>query len=157
MTHAVCSKIETEHTVSVANQRRGGALGLNYEGFDEFVGFAAFVRLDDSGNGIVDRMTCSVHHGVVGQFDPIPATVPVHGVITSRDRGDETSRTAVGVVRSGRDDVSHEVCPGLRRRVAAVEEPVDGDSANAMAPRQLHGGSQVLVGRVDAAFPDEAQ
>ena len=90
---------------------------------------------------------------VVAAPDTVPALVAVHGVVASAD-GRDTRRW----VRSTEARLQIDEVPGRgpRWRVAAVEQAMDDDVADAQLVRHLGQRDQVPVVGVDAARADEA-
>ena len=91
-------------------------------------------------------------NGIVGLFDPIPAVVPVHGVVASHDRSDPADTDAgdlglkllqIGVATLGRG-------------VATVKQAVNADLAEPFLFGQFQQRVQMGVVGVDAAVGEQA-
>src|SRR5690606_2196949 len=53
---------------------------------DEFVVNAVFIGVFDYFESASIFWTFAVHHGIISFFHPVPALVPVHGIISAGDR-----------------------------------------------------------------------
>ena len=143
-------KLKKRHDVAVAHP--GVVLRRDDRGPHELVVLAAGVGGAHRRLRVGGEEPLAVDQGVVGEPDPVPARVPVHGVVASADDAVAADADAVHGLLDGR-----QVPPGApRRRVPAVEEGVDDDVADLLARRQLEAGDEVAHVAVHAAPGDQA-
>ncbi|MNX92463.1 hypothetical protein D3C86_1246030 [compost metagenome] len=146
---AVGPEVEEDHRVA-----RADAAFLGHDDrLDELVGLAAQVRalhgLAGARSAVLGH---AVHEGAVGDLDPLPAVVAVHGVVAPHDGGDLAVTHGVQALL---DLV--EVAPARGgRRVAPVGDGLDVGLGHAEARGHLQEGVEVLLGAVDAAVGDQA-
>src|SRR5690606_9970441 len=90
---------------------------------------------------------------VVDRLDPLPAVVPVHGVVASGEAGDGTApRFGEGLLDQGEGRGG-----AFRRRVAAIEEAVQIDAPAAPPGGEADGGGEVFLVAVDPAGGQQAE
>src|SRR5207245_2710258 len=96
---------------------------------NELIRDSLVVRILDRCDWIASPAAFAVDHGVVRFLDPVPAIVPVHGVIPAHHGGDLSVGSAASLAAAAifphlllkRGNVFHAVCGW---RVASVEKDV---------------------------------
>ena len=124
-----------------------GALRVADHGLHKLVGDIVGIGLGHGvhGVGILDAL--AVDHGVIGQLHPLPAVVPVHGVIPAHNGGDFAHAQGLALVPAGGDEVP----AAGGGHVPPVQEGVDIHPGQALVLGHLQQGIQVLDVGVDAA------
>src|SRR5690606_23129191 len=128
--------------------------GGDHGGFDELIVFIPGVGLLQRADGArrpVFRHPLGEH--VVHRLHPLPAVVPVHGVVAPADGGNvAAAHLGEGLLHQGN---------GWRgaagRGVAAVEEPVQADIPAAAARGEADGGDKMVLVAVNPAGGEQAE
>src|SRR5205814_4918379 len=89
----------------------------------------------------------------VRELGTIPAPIPIHRVVTTRDAGDFRGAANLSDVI---EQLLHVAECGLGQRVSPVQKSVNGDSLQAFALREIDEGEEVRVNRVDTTRADQA-
>ena len=123
-----------------------------HDGLHKLVGDAGVIGLLHAVHrvGVLDALAPG--HGVIGPLHPIPALVPIHGVVTAHDGGDLSHADLPALGRQ----LLHVALAGGGGHVAAVQEAVDIHPAQAAALGHLQQGEQVGDVAVDAAVGQQA-
>ena len=142
-------EVEEDHAVIVGD----GALGITDHGFHEFVGDAPVIGLPYRGHRVwILHGALAVHHGVVSRLHPVPALVPVHGIVPAHDRGDLAHADLPALCHGLR----HKVCAGGGGYIPPIQKGVEIHMLQAPSLRQPQQGEQVLQVGVDAAVGQQA-
>ena len=151
--HPVAAVVEEQGAVAVPHGRHRRAVAIVHQRPDELVGLAPLVGALHREHRMLHRRSRAVHHGVVGQPGPVPSPVAVHPEVAPGERRDvhPGAGEAPHVEQERADDLGAQ----RRRRVAAVEEAMDGDGGHPGPDAELDTGQQVPVERVDAARAEQ--
>ena len=142
-------EVEEDDAVVVAD----GALGVADHRLHELIRDAAGIGLPHGVDGVgIAGAPLAVDHGVVGLLHPVPALVPVHGVVAAHDGGD-LAHADLGAVADG---LLHKAQAGAGGHVPPVQEGVDIDLLQPLALGHPQQGVKVLDVGVDAAVAEKA-
>ncbi len=128
---AIGAEVEEQADVALAHAMCRGV--AHHGGSHELVVLAALVAASHGRLSVGRPLTAPVHEGVVGELDPIPARVSVHGEVAPHD-GTETSHADVAQVLV---DLGQVRGRAARRRVAPIEEGMHHEVAHALATGHL--------------------
>ena len=106
----------------------------------------------DGGRGGRVVQALGMDDRIVAALDALPALVAVHREVAAADRRDPHVRVDVGKPGLEVGDVA---LGGGRRGVAAIEQRVDHDLADALLTGKRDEGDDVSIVRMDAAGADE--
>ena len=139
----VGAEVEEDDAVVVGN----GAVRVADHRLHKLVGDVVFIGLGHGVHrvGILDAL--AIDHGVVGQLHPLPAVVPVHGVIPAHDGGDFSHAQGPALFLA----IGHETLAAGGGYVPPVQKRVDIHPGQTLVPGHLQQGVQVLDVGVDAA------
>src|SRR5207245_9698765 len=113
----------------------------------ELVGNTPGVARLDRRGGAFEARPLALYEGAKRQLRPLPAIVPVHGVVASRHAGDGAPGA---LLQEGLQPA--DVAEAARgERVAPVEERMDEDPSNAALPGEPDEGLQMADVAVDSA------
>ena len=146
LARAVGAEVEEDHGVAVAQPRPA----LDHGRLHELVALVPRVGLLDRGERVRGAAALAGDDRLVGGRDPLPALIAVHRVVAPR-HGRHASAAGLEL----REELAQEAEPRARRRVAPVQEDVQG-GAHAPLAAMLEQRRQVLLVAVDAAVGEEA-
>ena len=148
-------EIEEHHRVAGTDGADCRAVIVNdNRGFHEFVADSGGVTVLNGfrgGTGLV--ISPALHQHTISLFHPVPAFIPVHGVKAAA-YGCDPAASDIG---DGLFKLGQIITPGVGRRIAAVHETMDENTAQALAFGQLQQGAQMLQVAVNAAVGDQSQ
>ena len=122
------------------------------EGLHELVGDAGGVGALHSGHRVALQGGPAQGDGVIGPLHPLPALVPVHGVVAAADGGDLPHPQAGALV----PELPQVARPRRGGDVPPVQEAVDIHPAEPLVPGHLQQGEQVGDVAVDPAVGQQA-
>ena len=128
-----------------------GVLGAHH-GLHKLVRHTGVIGLLDRLSGVGLEGPFAAGDGVIGALHPVPALVPVHGVVAAHDRGDLAHAQLLDLGL----ELLHIELARAGGHVAAVQEAVDVDLAQSLLLGHLQQGEQVGDVAVDAAVGQQA-
>jgi len=154
LTGAVGAEVHKQYRITIPDERGRFSLFDNQGWLDELVAFAALIGgLKPCRRSVGNKLRLPQGQHIVHRLNPLPAVVPVHGVIATGDAGD----CAFANVSKGFFDQLDGGLGAFGWRVATIEKAVQVDFVAAATGGQLDGGHQVVFMAVNAALGQEAE
>lgn len=142
----VCPEVEKEHTVTVLDGSHGLSVFHDHPGHHKLIGLPLGVGLLD-GRGAAGGPRPLAQKGPVGLLHPVPASIPVHGVIASGDGSNSADPDLFNLFLQVR-----QVFVGAGgRHVTAIQEGMDEHPLQAVLLGHPEQGIKVLRVAVHAA------
>ena len=146
-TGAVGTEVIEDHRIAVFHPRPFA----HDDGLDKLIGNAFVVRSSDAFAVVFEDDAFAQSQGVIGQFQPFPAFIAVHGVVAAHDGSD----AAHAFFFHGLLDFIEEFQSRGGQDIAAVEKGVERDVFHAFALCHFQQSDDMIDMAVDAAVGEE--
>ena len=150
---AVGAEVEEDNGISLLDGGCRPAVLLHHRGKHKLIGLAVVVGSLYGSGGILSAVDAlSQSQGPVGFLHPIPAVIPVHGVVASGDHAYFSYAQFFHLVCQ----LLHIALAGFRRGVPSIQEAVHVDFLKAMSFSQLQQAEHMGDVAVHAAVGEQA-